>query len=233
MPVTEQKPQAAFDEFASQVLKFSPHGLWRTFVAVRNAGEGDESLALAIATQDRTVILSPFQYLTGTLGLVVLLFWAIAGLVEGEFGKMESLSFLDPDMLPLLIWPFVFAIPLHFMLGAGRREGSMVDGIWDGIWKIYQLLMYMLGQFFIFFIFLSVGLVIGDIFPSNLVIVVGILFGLGGGLIIIYPLITKTMPQTLGKLYGVSSAWAGFSAFALCMTMFATHSLVTTGHLPE
>lgn len=230
----DTKPHDPFDDFASNVLKFSPKGLWRTYLAVWRAGApGEESLATAIATQNRTVILSPFQYITATFGLAAIAFWLVQGLTENEFGRPESLSFLDPDMIPLILWPLVFAFPLHFLLGAGRLSGSLVNGIWDGVWKIFQLLMYMLGHFIIFFMCVVIGVGLGGLFggPMDAIIAAGI--GLGGACFTVYPMLVRTMPETLGELYGANPGWAGFSAFALCMAMFAAYELITTGRLPD
>jgi hypothetical protein len=222
------------DEFASDVLKLSPKGIWRTFLAVtKSSWENDDELAIAIASRDRTLILSPFKYIAGTWTLGFLTLWVIVGVSQGHFGEIESFSFLRPEMLPMLIWPFVFAVPLHFVLGGGRRPQSLVNGFSDGLWKIYQLYMYMLGHFMFFFLPLLSGLMIGEMISPRTSLVLGLATGGAGAFVVLYPLIFRAMPGTLAALYGVSRNRALFSAVGVLLAMFAMYSLITTGHLPR
>ena len=225
---------SSFDEFASHVLNFNPKGLWLTFLAIaRSSWSDDEALADAIVNPERTRILSPFKYISGTFAGMLILLWGIAGLVQGEFGEIEGFSFLSPEILPMIIWPLVFAIPLHFVLGAGRNSGSQVTGFADGIWKIYALYMYMLGHFVFFFVPLMIGIMVGDSLSPELSIAVALAGGALGAFGFLYPMLFRAMPGTLAALYGVGRGRALFSVVALFMAMFAAHSLITTGQWPE
>jgi hypothetical protein len=157
----------------------------------------------------------------------------VQAILSGEFGEMEGFSFLHPDIVPLLIWPFVFAIPLHFVLGGGRSAESRVAGFTDGVWKIYQLYMYMLGHFMFFFLPLMLGVMIGENEPAGVSIAIALAATAVGAFLILYPMLFRAMPGTLAALYGIGRERALISVVGLGMAIFAAHSLITSGQFPE
>lgn len=227
MGVHRNIADSAIDEFALDALKFSPKGVWKTFVVLfRSSWSDSRALADAIVEADRTQTLSPFKYIAGSWTVGFLVLWLAGGIIGGELGEYENFSFLNPEILPLLIWPFIFAIPLHFILGVGHRPESQVISFTDGISKIYKMYMYMLGHFMFFFVPVFFGVMIDNAVIAFAVSAVG-------AVAILYPMVLRAMPGTLAALYGVSRDRALFSAIGLGMAIFCAHSLVVTGELPQ
>lgn len=234
METPTKTPPSTLEEMTSDALPFNPKGVWKTFLIIFKSSWSDpEALGIAIVSRDRTHFLSAFKYFIGSWGLGFLIIWVVLGLTFGEFSERESASLLDPAALPFIFWPLVFAIPLHFLLGGAHRPNSTVSGFWDGVLKIYQMYIYMLGQFIFFFVPLFLGLSIGDHISNNLGLIFGLGFGLASAVLFLYPMILRTMPGTLAHFYAISRDRALFTVVTLFMVIFPIHSLLTTGHLPE
>jgi hypothetical protein len=91
--------------------------------------------------------------------------------------------------------------------------------------------MYMLGHFMLFVLFVMLGVALTDLGVAGFVAGIGLAFV--GACFTLYPMILRTMPHTLARLYDVSEGRALFVSFMLLMMAVMAESLITTGRLPE
>lgn len=217
----------AIDEAAQELLKFNPRLVLATFAVVyRSALKGDRTLADAVARQDWTGILSPFKFCASMLAVVALAAWLLTGEGDGP----ESLSIVSRDLMPIPFCILALSIPLHFMLGMGRRAEGRIFGIGDGILKTLQILFYGISVWFCVFLVIFAAAGLGEKMGGTGWLVTGIAVAVLGAAVFMIPLMFA-IPSALGKLYGVTGGWALCAMYLCGIVLIGGYSLVTTGEL--